>query len=149
MLDDIDLKIIQKLTRDGRLSLTELSEGLNISRVSVASRIEKLTVAGLLQVSACVNLDKLNFQTLLVELQVEKEKITTFKRIIENEPRVVNSFEITGPYNFLLVCAAKNNAMLRQFIENELKKFARDCKVTLSSNPQNPGFVRVKMLEGI
>lgn len=149
MLDDIDLKIIQKLTRNGRLSLTELSEGLNISRVAVAARIEKLTNAGMLHISACVNLDKLNFQTLLVELQVEKNKISVFKKIIENEPRVVNSFEITGPYNFMLVCAAKNNAALRQFIENELKKFAKDCKVTLSSNPQTPSFIRIKTLEGL
>ncbi|MFH0868999.1 MAG: AsnC family transcriptional regulator [archaeon] len=142
MLDNIDLKIIQKLTKDGRLSLTELSEGMDISRVSVASRIEKLTNAGLLQVSACVNLNKLNFQTLIVELQVEQSKIQTFKKIIENEPRVVNSFEISGQFNFMLVCAAKSNEMLRHFVENELKKFSSDCKVTLSSNPLAP--VRMK-----
>jgi len=142
MLDDIDLKIIQKLTLDGRLSLTELSEGMNISRVAVASRIEKLTTAGLLHISACMNLDKLNFQTLIVELQIEQNKIINFRKVIENEPRVVNSFELSGPFNFMLVCAAKNNDMLRNFIENELKKFASDCKVTLSSNPQNP--VRLK-----
>jgi len=149
MLDDIDLKIIQKLSIDGRISLTELSEGMNISRVAVASRIEKLTNAGLLQISACMNLDKLNFQTLLVELQVEKERVQVFKQSIEHESRILNSFEISGPFNFLLVCTAKNNTDLRQFIENELKKFASDCKVTLSSNPQNPGFVRIKNLGDI
>lgn len=144
MLDDIDLKIIQKLTLDGRLSLTELSEGMDISRVAVASRIEKLTTAGLLHISACVNLNKLNFQTLIVELQVEQNKINAFRKTIENEPRVVNSFEISGPFNFMLVCAAQNNELLRRFIENELKRFASNCKVTLSSNPQTP--VRIKEL---
>jgi len=147
MLDEIDLKIIQKLTLDGRLSLTELSEGTNISRVAIASRIEKLTKAGLLNISACINLNKLNFQTLIVELQVEQNKIINFRKVIENEPRVVNSFEISGPFNFMLVCAAKNNEMLRHFIENELKKFAKDCKVTLSSNPHTP--VRIKGLTGL
>lgn len=149
MLDDIDLKIIQKLTVNGRISLTDLSAGTNISRVAIASRIEKLMQSGLLHVSACLNLDKLNYQTLLVEMQVGKEKIQVFRKTIEHEPKVINSFEISGPYNFLLVCTGKNNSELQKFIENDLKKFASNCKVTLSSNPQASGFVKIKGLGGI
>jgi len=149
MLDEIDLKIIQKLAKNGRMSLTELSEGLEISRVAVASRIDKLIKTNLLQISARLSLDKLNYQTLLVEMQIDNSKLAEFKKFVERAPKILHSFEITGPYNYLLICSAKNNKNLRQFIETDLKRFAKDCKITLSSNPQTPEHVHVKALEEI
>ncbi|MEM4247908.1 MAG: Lrp/AsnC family transcriptional regulator [Candidatus Nanoarchaeia archaeon] len=148
MLDNIDKQIIDKLSKNGRLSLTELSEGTGISRVAVASRIEKLEKSGLLKVCAALNLEKLNYQTLLVELQIEKTKTAAFKKLVESNPRILHCFEITGPFNHLLICSARNNQTLRSFIENELKKFAKDCRVTLSSNPLTPTYVPIKSLEG-
>ncbi|HKZ50078.1 MAG TPA: Lrp/AsnC family transcriptional regulator [Candidatus Nanoarchaeia archaeon] len=149
MLDDVDVKIISRLARDGRLSLTELSTGTNLSRVAIANRIEKLMQTGILSVRALVNLEKLNYQTLIMELQIDKSKISMFKKLILNEARVLQCFEITGPYNFLLVCAAQNNGHLRSFLEDTLKKFSKDCKVIISSNPIHPEFVPIKDLEGL
>jgi len=147
MIDDIDRKIIEKLSKDGRLSLTELSEGTGISRVAIASRIEKLENTGLLKVCAALNLEKLNYQTLLVELQVDKTKTIAFHKLVASNPKVLNCFEISGQFNHLLICTARNNQNLRLFIENELKKFSKDCRVTLSSNPMTPNFVPLKSLE--
>jgi len=148
MIDEIDRKIIGKLSKNGRLSLTELSEGTGISRVAIASRIEKLENASLLKVCAALNLEKLNYQTLLVELQIDPSKTKVFRKTIENDPRILHSFEITGQFNHLLICVARNNLTLRHFIENDLKKFSKDCKVTLSSNPQTSSYVLLKSLEG-
>jgi len=145
MIDGIDKQIIDKLSKNGRLSLTELSEGTGISRVAVASRIEKLEKAGLLKVCAALNLEKLNYQTLVVEMQVDQSKAIAFRKLVAVHPKVLHSFEVTGPFNYLLICTARNNQTLRHFIENELKKFARDCRVTLSSNPQ--AYVPIKSLE--
>lgn len=148
-MDDIDIKIISRLVHDGRISLTELSVGTNLSRVSIANRIEKLMESNVLRISALVNLEKLNYQTLIVELQIDKTKIPQFKSLVTKEPRVLQCFEIAGPYNFMLVCAAKNNGHLRSFLEDTLKKFCKDCKVIISSNPIHPEFVPVKDLEGL
>ena len=148
-LDEIDIKIISKLVRDGRTSLTELSEGSSLSWVAIANRIDKLMNNGFLKVSALVNLEKLNYQTLIIELQIDKPKINQFKRLVASEARVLQCFEIAGPYNFMLICAAKNNGHLRSFLEDTLKKFCKDCKVIISSNPMHPEFVPVKDLEGL
>jgi Lrp/AsnC family leucine-responsive transcriptional regulator len=149
MLDDIDVNIISKLARDGRISLTELSKGTNLSRVAIANRIEKLMQSKIVSVQALVNLEKLNYQTLIVDLQIEKSKISQFRKLVANESRVLQCFEITGPYNFMLICAAKNNGHLRSFLEDTLKKFCKDCKVIISSNPIHPEFVPIKDLEGL
>ena len=134
MLDEIDVAIISKLMHNGRISLTELSEGTSLSRVAIANRIEKLAGQGVLKISALVNLEKLNYQTFLVELQIENKKIQQFKKIIRNFPQVIHCFEVIGPYNFMLICASKNNLELKGFVENNLKRFADDCKVLISSN---------------
>jgi len=144
MLDKIDFAIISKLTSDGRISLTALSEGTNLSRVAIANRLEKLASQGFLKVSALVNLGKLNYQTFLVELQIQNSKVQQFKKIVVNFPQVIHSFEVIGPYNFMLVCASKNNLDLKDFVENTLKKFAEDCKVLISSNTE---FMPVKGLK--
>lgn len=149
MLDAIDIKIVSRLVKNGRISLTELATGTDLSRVAIANRIEKLMQSGVLKVSALVNLEKLNYQTLIVELQIEKPKIQQFKKLITTESRVLQCFEIAGPFNFMLICAAKSNSHLRTFLEDTLKKFCKDCKVIISSNPVHPEFVPIKDLEGL
>ncbi len=143
MQDELDAKIVEKLSRDGRTSLTNLSFGIDLSRVAVANRIDKLIRNNLLKISAMLNLEKLNHQTLIVELQAEN-KVSEFKKLLQKCPKILHSFEITGPYNHMLICSAKNNRELRYFIENVLKKYGGDCKVTLASNPLTPEFAHVK-----
>ena len=144
MLDPIDQRIIEKLSDNGRISLTELSDGAELSRVAIANRIEKLIQNGLLRVSAMLNLDLLNYQTLIVELQIENGMRSEFKRLILNCPKVVQAFEITGQFNHLLICSSRSSNSLRKFVDDVLKKYAKDCKVTLASNPIATEFAHIK-----
>lgn len=144
MLDAIDLQILEKLAENGRISLTELSSGSELSRVAIANRIEKLLQNDLLRVSALLNLDRLNYQTLIVELQIDNGKKVEFKKVISDCPKVVQAFEITGQFNHLLVCSSKSSNSLRRFVDDILKKYAKECQVTLASNPIASGFAHIK-----
>ena len=144
MLDAIDMQILEKLAENGRISLTELSGSFELSRVAIANRIEKLLQNDLLRVSALLNLDRMNYQTLIVELQVDNGKKTDFKKLISECPKVVQAFEMTGQFNHLLICSSKSSNSLRRFIDNVLKKYAKDCRVTLASNPIATEFVHIK-----
>ena len=147
MLDRIDLQIINKLSHNGRISLTDLSSGMDLSRVAIANRIEKLIQQNILKVHSSVNLNKLNYQTLIVELQIDKKKSESFKKVIKRCPKVIGSFEIAGQFNHLIICSSKNNNELRNFIENVLKKFSSNCNVKLSSNPDPSEFVHLHSFE--
>lgn len=149
MLDAVDVKIISKLAQNGRISLTELASGTNLSRVAIANRIDRLMKLNVLKVSALVNLEKLNYQTLIVEMQIDKPKIPQFRKLISSESKVLQCFEIAGQFNFMLVCAAQSNSHLKVFLEDTLKKFCKDCKVILSSNPSHPEFVHLKDMGGV
>jgi len=145
MLDAIDIKIIEKLGRNGRTSLTDLSAGMELSRVAIANRIDKLLQNNLLHVGVSVNLNKLNYQTFIVELQVSEKKSQMFRKILVKSPKILQSFELVGPRNWMLVCADKNSKNLQQFVESTLKKFAEDCRVTIASNPHGPEFAHHKL----
>jgi len=144
MLDPIDVQIINKLNNNGRVSLTELAEDINLSRVAIANRIEKLIQNDVMQVAASINLEKLHYNTLIVRLQIEKQNIDKVKKIIKTCPKVLFSLEMTGNHNLLLVCTDKNSTGLRDFIEHVLKPCAEECKVSLASNPFTPRFVHLK-----
>jgi DNA-binding Lrp family transcriptional regulator len=47
-LDDVDRKIISELTRDGRMSVTQVAENVHISRAHAYTRIARLTGEGVL-----------------------------------------------------------------------------------------------------
>ena len=47
-LDDIDRSIISELTRDGRMSVTQVAENVHISRAHAYTRIGRLTSEGVL-----------------------------------------------------------------------------------------------------
>lgn len=47
-LDDIDRRIISELTRDGRMSVTQVAENVHISRAHAYTRIGRLTSEGVL-----------------------------------------------------------------------------------------------------
>jgi len=140
----VDLKIIERLGKNGRISLTELSEGTGLSRVAIANRIDKLIKNNILHVGVSINFNKLNYQTYIVELQVPEKKSARLKKIIQNDPRIIQSFEILGQHNWMLICADKNSKRLKQFIDETLKKFADSCKITLASIPYGPEFLHHK-----
>ena len=47
-LDEIDRRIIAELTRDGRMSVTQVAENVHISRAHAYTRIARLTGEGVL-----------------------------------------------------------------------------------------------------
>lgn len=45
-MDDVDQRLLSELRRDGRASLSDLATRLGISRATVRSRMERMTLAG-------------------------------------------------------------------------------------------------------
>ncbi len=46
MMDDVDQRLLAELRRDGRASLSDLGERLDLSRATVRARMERLTARG-------------------------------------------------------------------------------------------------------
>jgi Lrp/AsnC family leucine-responsive transcriptional regulator len=53
-LDDLDLRIVDALVRDGRISTAQIAEDIGLSRPAVAGRIEKLERQGVIRGTTAV-----------------------------------------------------------------------------------------------
>lgn len=49
VLDELDKDILRRLSEDGRLSYTDLADWVDLSRISVRKRIERMEDAGVIK----------------------------------------------------------------------------------------------------
>jgi len=71
-LDDIDLGILGRLSRDGRTSWADLATELGLTAPAIASRVKRLVERGIIrQFAACVSPQAVGAVTTFVEVTLE------------------------------------------------------------------------------
>ncbi|MEV0974431.1 Lrp/AsnC family transcriptional regulator [Microtetraspora glauca] len=70
MIDDLDRRIIQTLTRDGRAPYTALARELGIAEATVRQRVGRLQESGLLRIVALCNPLTLGHQSVRLMIRV-------------------------------------------------------------------------------
>ena len=84
MIDDFDCRIIHHLTLDGRMSIIELSERVNLSQTPVARRVKKLednkVITGY---TALIDETRLGFSfSVFVSVRLEKQIDDNLLRVV-------------------------------------------------------------------
>ncbi|MFZ9135564.1 MAG: Lrp/AsnC family transcriptional regulator, partial [Candidatus Puniceispirillaceae bacterium] len=113
MIDDFDSRIIHQLTLDGRMSINELSERINLSQTPVARRVKKLEESKIITgYTALVDETRLGFSfSVFVSVRLEKQiddNLAKFERRISTMPEVVDCWLMTGSYDYLLRVVTRN-----------------------------------------
>jgi Lrp/AsnC family transcriptional regulator, leucine-responsive regulatory protein len=144
MKDDIDRKIVDLLRTDGRMSLTDLSEHIGLSRVAIATRLDNLQKNEILKVAPLLNLEKLQYKTFLVQVQVDEKKKKSLVNFSKKCRKVLFCYEVTDPYNYHLTCITKDITLFRTFVTKVLSQFVRSYKIILASNPSDSSFAFIK-----
>ena len=103
MIDDFDCRIIHHLTLDGRMSINELSERVNLSQTPVARRVKKLEDNKIITgYTALIDETRLGFSfSVFVSVRLEKQiddNLAKFERRISTMPEVVDCWLMTGSY---------------------------------------------------
>lgn len=126
--DKIDLKILNALQLDARISNARLAEKVSLSESACLSRVKKLQaqkwIAGY---SASLNLTKLRHVHFLVNVSLVSQdpKVNReFKQAIGAMPQVIRCYKISGEYDYILeflcVDAAQFNRLSEGLLEQEL-----------------------------
>jgi DNA-binding Lrp family transcriptional regulator len=121
-LDETDVKIIQCLISDARLSYRKVSERTGVSPPTVLARVERLEKDGVIK-SYSANLDheKLGYDiTAIIEITVTKGKILDIERQIAKFPNVCAAYDITGLTDMMVVAKFKNRKELSNFVKRDL-----------------------------
>lgn len=106
-LDDRDLLILKILSREGRISKTELARRVNLSPTPCWERLRRLEAAGLITgYRAEIALKKLGPHVVvfvLAELEAHRTAdFQRFERTIEGTEEVIDCWAIGGGFDYLL-----------------------------------------------
>lgn len=125
-LDKIDKKLINILSKNGRIPLNQLAKEAFLSSPAVSSRMEKLEKAGIITgYQANINHKKLGFDiTAFINLQMQPQQKASFYPFIKNNKNVLECHLITGEYTVLIKVAFVNMHELDAFV-SEIQQFGR------------------------
>ena len=136
-LDETDSRIIRALTSNGRASVSELSELVNLSQTPVARRIRNLEKEGVISgYSAIIDERKLGFTfSVFVSVRLEKQiddRLEVFETRVRSMPEVVDCWLMTGNSDYLLRVVTRDIEEFEKFLLGDLTRI--DGVATIESS---------------
>ncbi|WP_168556501.1 Lrp/AsnC family transcriptional regulator [Novosphingobium sp. SG720] len=121
-LDSWDIRILQCLTRDGRMSWRDLAEEIGLSLTPTIRRVRQLEAAGLIT-GYFARLDeralagKMSvFVSVTLERQ-QREALDRFEAQVAELPEIMSGFLMSGGSDFLLRCVVRDLDHYRELLE--------------------------------
>jgi len=128
-LDTIDIRILDHLQRNGRMSNVELASAVGLSPSPCLRRVRELESAGIIDRYAAI-LDQRSagfalsvFVQVTLERQVETA-LEGFERIISARPEVMECYLMTGDSDYLLRVVVPDVTAYESFLKNHLTRIA-------------------------
>ncbi|MCX9098213.1 Lrp/AsnC family transcriptional regulator [Bacillus anthracis] len=118
-MDEIDKKITLLLQEDARMTITEMTDHLYLSRPSITERLKRLQDAGIIEkYTARISLDIIG-KSIQAFLRIENLKIPCkkFEEKIYEEQRILECHRVTGESSYYLKVAVHSMKELEELID--------------------------------
>jgi Lrp/AsnC family leucine-responsive transcriptional regulator len=114
--DDVDLRILEALQRDGRATFAELARAVSMSPSAVTERVRRLEDAGVITgYSAVVDPERLGLDILaFVRLRYPTSNYKPFHDLVASTPEIIEAHHVTGEDCFILKVVARSMRHLEQ-----------------------------------
>ncbi|MCF8884803.1 MAG: Lrp/AsnC family transcriptional regulator [Nitrososphaerota archaeon] len=122
MLDDLDYKILEELSRDCRVSFRKISEKLGVSVSTVISRVEVLEKNGIIKgYTVLIDPSKIGYSlTAVIHVRIRHGKLLEVQRSIASNPNVFAVYDVTGESDSIVIARFRDREELSKFIKNLL-----------------------------
>ena len=126
MLDHTDMRILDELSKNSRITMKELGEKVHLTGPATSARVAKLEDSGVIEgYTIKVNRVKLGcfihaFITIITESIFHQPYLTFIKT---QEKYLINNYKISGDGCYILECRFPSNELMNQFLE-ELNEHA-------------------------
>lgn len=122
-MDEIDREIIDLLTKNSRITLSDIGKVVHLSLPAVKDRLNKLEAEKIIQkYTVKLNRDKLGLSLLaFIFVNIGSDKVERFKAAIREHPAILESHHVAGEYDYLLKGAFRGTSGLEEFITVFLK----------------------------
>lgn len=124
-LDDRDLRILSVLSREGRISKTELARRVNLSATPAWERMKRLEDAGLIRgYRADVALSRIAAHVVvfvMVELESHRpESFQIFERAVAAQDEIIAAWAIGGGFDYVMQIIARDIDAYQRLIDRLL-----------------------------
>ncbi len=126
-LDALDRRILHELSRDGRLSNSQLAEKVGLSPSPCWQRTRRLEVAGYITgYRAILSQEKLGLpETVLIEVTLDRHDdlaLENFGNAMAEMPEVLEVYLVTGEYDYIIKVAVAGTRGYEEFLRRRLYK---------------------------
>ncbi|ERH06994.1 MAG: transcriptional regulator [Halonotius sp. J07HN4] len=117
--ENLDRKLLNELLGDGRASLRNLSEELDVSVTTVSNHLEGLEAEGIVTgYTPVVEYDALGYDvTAVVQLKVEGSAIQELTDRLQEQKQMLTVYETTGDYDIVAIGKFKNTDGMNEQIK--------------------------------
>jgi Lrp/AsnC family leucine-responsive transcriptional regulator/Lrp/AsnC family transcriptional regulator len=124
-LDDIDMRLLKMLGENSNVTMKELAASVNLSQSPIFERVKRLEAEGYIKkYIALIDAEKLNYGLIVfcnIKLKQHNKSIgRNFVTDIMKLKEVVECYNISGDFDFLLKVLAKDMRHYQDFVFNKL-----------------------------
>ena len=122
-LDTIDVKILEVLQDNARVSISELSKQVNLSLSAVSERLKKLENSNIIeQYTTVLNPSAMekDLSAIMMISMEDPSDTDEFRRMVQEQDEILECHYITGTYDYVLKITTKNMSTLEQLM-NKIK----------------------------
>lgn len=134
-MDEIDVSLLELLQKDGRITISELSKKLALSRPSISERMYRLQEKGIIEgFSARVSPLAIG-RGVLVFIQVSELKVpvSEFEQLVKNDLDIIECHRVTGTVGYFLKAALADMDSMRLLIDRLIPYGHLNTSVVLTS----------------
>jgi Lrp/AsnC family transcriptional regulator, regulator for asnA, asnC and gidA len=120
-LDDVDLKIIDALRKDGRVAFTQIAEQLGVSPGMIRQRYNRLVDQGFLKIVAITNPVRMGFRTMaMIGIRAEGSKLLEVAGYVSKLDEVIYMIVTSGRFDIFAEVVCRDHEDLLRFITEKL-----------------------------
>lgn len=128
-IDDLDRKIVEKLTLNGRASFTKIAEGIGVSTDTIVKRYHRLKDNGIIKVSVQINPKIIGYNSILdfnIAFTTSEGMTNTVVEALTKMPDIIIITKTSGDFDLHIAAMVRDIA---QFFEMQ-DKITRICGIT-------------------
>ena len=121
--DEIDLKIIDYLEQDGRMTFVTIAEALGITESTVRRRVTAILESKIMEIASIINPARVGYTTAaMIGIKVERARLQTVVQELTGLPEVRYLALSTGKYDLIIEVVQESNENLLDFLVGRLEE---------------------------
>jgi Lrp/AsnC family transcriptional regulator for asnA, asnC and gidA len=121
-MDETDLAILHSLVKNARITLSKMSEDIDVPDATISHRLKRLEREVIKGYTVILDPDKVGLEmTAIIIIQTETEKHSAVKLALSKLDEVSEVYSVSGEYDLLTKLWAHNMEELNQIINTKIR----------------------------